>query len=205
MFACKSCLRRSPRSLTLLDLQTAQSECLFPCNNTCRLSTTSTRKHATFASLQKGHHIRFLKQVLRDPQKYPESKPLSKGGLTFKRRNDRAREKNKVHLDIRKEGEDYNHFSKYTSNKALQTDLKWTGGDALKLAKSVLDKLKAEDTQSALEMVRLSEKFSDGDGQKGVDSIVSWNHIMDYYMSKGVTREAFKVFNEVRAIGFFLQ
>lgn len=205
MFACSSCLRRSLRSLIILDLQTVQSERLLPCNNTCRSSTTSTRKHATIASIQKGHHLRALKEAFQDPDRKPESRALSKGSVAVKRRNDRAREHNKMHLDIKKEGEEYNFLSKYTTNKALQTELKWTGGDALKLAKSVLDKLKAEDTQSALEMVRLSEKLSDVNGQKGVDSVVSWNHIMDYHMSKSMTREAFKVFNEVRAMGFSLQ
>ena len=81
---------------------------------------------------------------------------------------------------------------------SLQTDLNWTGGDALKLAKSVLNKLKAELPERALELVRASEKMLVGEGRKGVDSVVSWNHIMDYHMSKGLTRSAFKVFNEVR-------
>lgn len=116
------------------------------------------------------------------------------------RRDDRAREANKHLLDIRKDGDTGDSLSKYTADKSLRTELRWTGGDALKLAKSVLDKLMAEDPQRALEMVRLSEKIPGAEGKKGVGSVVSWNHIMDYYMSKSSTREAFKVFNEVSAI-----
>lgn len=111
-------------------------------------------------------------------------------------RNLRAKESNKHHLDITKPDDTTKVLSKYTSDTGLQTELKWTGGDALKLAKSVLDKLKAGAPVKALEMVRLSEKMPGADGSKGVDSVVSWNHIMDYNMSKGFTREAFKVFNE---------
>jgi hypothetical protein len=82
-------------------------------------------------------------------------------------------------------------------DKSLQMELRWTGGDSLKLAKSVLEKLKAGEPLRALEMVRASEKMPGADEQKGVDSVVSWNHVMDYYMSKGATEDAFKAFNEV--------
>ena len=120
-----------------------------------------------------------------------------RGPPAVSRRNARARDANKHHLDIRTEDDTTRLLAKYTSDVGLQTALKWTGGDALKLAKSVLDKLKIGDPQKALEMVRLSEKLPGADGEKGVDSVVSWNHIMDFYMCKGSTREAFRVFNEV--------
>ena len=119
-----------------------------------------------------------------------------KGPGPLSLRNLRAKETNKHHLDIRQPDDTTKVLSKYTSDIGLQTELKWTGGDALKLAKSVLDKLKAGDPSKALEMLRLSEKMPGADGSKGVDSVVSWNHVMDYYMSKSLTREAFRVFNE---------
>jgi pentatricopeptide repeat protein len=164
--------------------------------------STSTRNHATIASIQKGHHLRVLREALRSNKELPMKKRDALGKFSsVKRRNDRARAANKHLLDVPKEGGDESFLSKYTQGQGLQTELKWTGGDALKLAQSVLDKLKAGDVQKALEMVRLSEKLSDVQGKKGVDSVVSWNHVMDYYMSKSLTREAFKVFNEVRRTG----
>ena len=124
-----------------------------------------------------------------------------RGPSSMSRRNSRARAANKHHLDVKNADDTTALIMKYTSNKALATELRWTGRDALKLAKSVLDKLRAGDPLAALEMIRLSEKIPDAGGQKGVDSIVSWNHVMDYFMSKSLTREAFKVFNEVRPCG----
>jgi pentatricopeptide repeat protein len=121
------------------------------------------------------------------------------GPSVVSRRNMRAREVNRHHLDVEKQNDGRNLLSKYTSDQGLQTELNWTGGDALKLATSVLNKLRAYDPLGALEMVRLSEKLPGAEGKKGVESVVSWNHIMDYYMSKSLTREAFKVFNEVSA------
>lgn len=121
-----------------------------------------------------------------------------RGPSAVSRRNSQAKAANKYHLDVRSADDTTALIMRYTSDKALATELRWTGGDALKLAKSVLDKLRAGDHLAALEMIRLSEKIPAAGGHKGVDSIVSWNHVMDYFMSKGLTREAFKVFNEVR-------
>lgn len=161
---------------------------------------TSVRNHATVASIQKGHHRRLLRLALQSGKEIPlKRSEYLNGPSALTRRNIRARLANKHHLDIEKEDDPGAPMMKYPSNKALAAELRWTGGDALKLAKSVLTKLKAGDPQSALEMVRLSEKMPVAGGDKGVDSVVSWNHVMDYFMSKGSTREAFKVFNEVRA------
>jgi len=109
----------------------------------------------------------------------------------------RARENNKHHLTITKDDDIHKALSRYSRDAGLRTELSWTGGDALKLAKSVLDRLKAGDPVKALELVRLSEKLPGADGKTGVDSIVSWNHIMDYFMVMHSTWEAFKTFNEV--------
>lgn len=196
MFTCHSCLRRTIRSLVIIDLQTAQSDVLLP----SATKTTSSRNHATIASIQKGHHLRLLREAFQSKKETPMSKSERiHGPGPTSRRNIRAKEVNKHHLDIRKEDDTTNLLSKYTADEGLRTELRWTGGDALKLAKSVLDKLKAGDPLNALEMVRLSEKLPGADEKKGVDSVVSWNHVMDYYMSKSLTREAFKVFNEVSA------
>jgi hypothetical protein len=111
----------------------------------------------------------------------------------------RAKENNKHHLNITKDDDIHKTLSRYSRDVGLRTELSWTGGDALKLAQSVLDRLKAGDPSKALELVRLSEKLPGAEGKKGVDSIVSWNHIMDYFMVQNSTWEAFKTFNEVSA------
>ncbi len=208
MYTCKSCLRRALRSLVVLDLQAARSDILLTSarkTTSPPTSAASTRNHATIASIQKGHHLKLLRAAFLSKEEIPKSKREALGAQSVvTRRNDRAREANKHHLDIQKDDDASTSLSKYTSDRSLQTELKWTGGDALKLARSVLNKLKADDPQKALEMVRLSEKIPDVEGKQGVDSVVSWNHVMDYHMSKASTREAFKVFNEVRALGLRL-
>lgn len=200
MFAGKSCHRRVIRSLVLLDLQTIQADVFLPSLSTASSSTSfvSARNHATIASIQKGHHLRLLRDALKSKKEVPKSrKEHLRGPSTLQRRNDWARAANNHHLDINKGDDGDNFISRYTSNMRLQAELRWTGGDALKLAESVLEKLKAGEPSQALEMVRLSEKMAGADGEKGVDSVVSWNHVMDYHMSKSSTRTAFKVFNEV--------
>ncbi|ERF69516.1 hypothetical protein EPUS_01845 [Endocarpon pusillum Z07020] len=196
MLTCHSCLRRSIRSLVILDLQSAHPDVLLPSPTT----TSSTRNHATIASIQKGHHLKLLRQAFRKKETPMSRSERIRGPGPVSLRNLRAKEFNKHHLDIRKPDDTTKVLSKYTSDTGLQTELKWTGGDALKLAQAVLDKLKAGIPLQALEMVRLSEKIPGADGSKGVDSVVSWNHIMDYYMSKSLTREAFKVFNEASSM-----
>ncbi len=197
MLACHSYHRRNIRSLVLLDLHSACSNILLP----CATKTPSNRNHATIASIQKGHHLRLLKKALGSKTETPMSKKERlKGKGSVSLRDLRAKATNKHHLSIGTPDETSKILSKYTYDIGLQTELKWTGGDALKLAQSVLDKLKVGDPSKALEMVRLSEKIPGADGSKGVDSVVSWNHIMDYYMSKSLTRDAFKVFNEVRGL-----
>ncbi|KAF7509192.1 hypothetical protein GJ744_008252 [Endocarpon pusillum] len=196
MLTCHSCLRRSIGSLVILDLQSAHPDVLSPSPT----KTRSSRNHATIASIQKGHHLRLLRQAFRKKETLMNKRErLGPGPVTL--RNLRAKESNKHHLDIRKLDDTTKVLSKHTSDTGLQTELKWTGGDALKLAQAVLDKLKAGIPLKALEMVRLSEKMPGADGSKGVDSVVSWNHIMDYYMSKSLTHEAFKVFNEMKKRG----
>lgn len=202
MLTCNSCHRSAIRSIHIFDLHSAQAGVLSTFATKSSIpsaSTTSTRNHATIANIQKGHHLRLLRLAFRSRERYPLSaKEIRKGPSPPQRRDQRAREANKRHLDINNDGDDVvRTLSKYTADSGLQTELQWTGGDALKLAQSVLDKLKADDAAKALEMIRLSEKMPGIQGSKSVDSVVSWNHVMDYYMSKSLTREAFKVFNEV--------
>lgn len=157
------------------------------------------RAHATFASIQKPHHRRVLRQEIqqelktRVPIKANKAEKISRVNL----RDARAKEANKHHLDVGKEGDDVALSVGKERNFALRTELTYIGRDSLKLANAVMAKLRTRDPSTALELVRTSEKVITGEGQRGVDNVVSWNHIIDFYMREGHTKQAFKVFNEV--------
>ncbi|EXJ91221.1 hypothetical protein A1O1_04331 [Capronia coronata CBS 617.96] len=70
--------------------------------------------------------------------------------------------------------------------------------DPLKLAQAVVEKLRDSDFDAAMSLVRASEKSRDG---MAVDNIVSWNHVIDWLMSKGEPSMAWKVYNEMKKRG----
>jgi len=74
--------------------------------------------------------------------------------------------------------------------------------DPLKLAETVVEKLRASRLDDALALVRASEKSREG---MPVDNIVSWNHIIDYLMSKDSPNMAWKVYNEVQSLHWFVK
>ncbi|KAL8946721.1 MAG: hypothetical protein Q9222_006921 [Ikaeria aurantiellina] len=61
--------------------------------------------------------------------------------------------------------------------------------DPLKLAENTISLLRKDDLEKALEIVRVASKRR--------QCIVSWNHIIDYRMSKGHYTQAVKTYNEV--------
>jgi len=61
--------------------------------------------------------------------------------------------------------------------------------DPLKLAKNTLDLLRRDEHLKALELTRLASRK--------MPCTVSWNHIIDYNMSKGRVSAASKTYNEV--------
>lgn len=61
--------------------------------------------------------------------------------------------------------------------------------DPLKLANHTVKLLRTEQHQKALELVKL--------GSRDVACVVSWNHLIDYEMSKGRVNAALKLYNEV--------
>ncbi|KAL9582877.1 MAG: hypothetical protein Q9212_003040, partial [Teloschistes hypoglaucus] len=61
--------------------------------------------------------------------------------------------------------------------------------DPLKLAENTVKLLRKDDTEKALEIVRMASKRT--------SCVVSWNHIIDYHMSKGWIQPAEKLYNEV--------
>ena len=62
----------------------------------------------------------------------------------------------------------------------------------MKLADHILGLLRQDEEKKALEMVRLASR-------RKAAFTVSWNHLVDYEMSKGRVSNAVKIYNEVRA------
>ena len=57
-------------------------------------------------------------------------------------------------------------------SQAIRTELTYLV-DPLRLAQNIVEKLRDNQLEQAMELVRASDKARDG---KGVDNIVSWNH-----------------------------
>ena len=72
--------------------------------------------------------------------------------------------------------------------KSLKEELRWLK-DPLKLAERVVALLRRDEFQKALELVRMASK--------DIQCTVSWNHLVDYEMSKGRVTNASKIYNEV--------
>ena len=70
----------------------------------------------------------------------------------------------------------------------LRLELRWLK-DPVKLADRTVKLLRDDDFLKALELVRLASK--------DVECTVSWNHLIDYEMSKARVTEAVKLYNEV--------
>ena len=67
--------------------------------------------------------------------------------------------------------------------------------DPLKLGDHTVSLLRADNFQKALEIVRIASR--------DVECTVSWNHLVDYEMSKGRVQNATKVYNEVARYQFW--
>lgn len=65
----------------------------------------------------------------------------------------------------------------------------------MKLGDYVRNTLREGDDKKALELVRAASRT--------VDCTVSWNHLLDYGLSKGMVNNTFKLYNEVRSLGLF--
>ncbi|KAL2048624.1 hypothetical protein N7G274_000536 [Stereocaulon virgatum] len=83
---------------------------------------------------------------------------------------------------VRKEDSPY-------KKSALEKELRWLK-DPLKLGDHTVWLLRGDKFQKALEIVRMASKE--------MECTVSWNHLIDYEMSKGRVRNATKVYNEMK-------
>jgi pentatricopeptide repeat protein len=196
MFSCNDCFRHTIRTL-LIDLPTANSSPLVRQSTYGPLTFLyphQSRSHSTVQAIRKGHHRQVLKEALgnKKPQKSNNSRRRN-GPLPGEVRDLLARENNRKHLLIEEN----------QSSASTQFQLQWLQ-DPLKLANAVLDRLRVGADHSALELIRGSEKQPQVDGEqlsRQIENVVSWNHVMEYYMHKGDIREALKVYNEMKKRG----
>jgi hypothetical protein len=149
----------------------------------------SFRSHATLQSLRKGHHRRDAYKALKRNQKVQ----LAEGKLSNKRvaaaRHDAlAREHNRTRL--------LNDGGSTQLSKAMRLESRFLT-DPLKLAQSVVEKLRNSEFDAALTLVRASEKALDG---RPVENTVSWNHIIDWLMNQEQPGMAWRIYNEVMVI-----
>lgn len=141
------------------------------------------RNHSTLRSIRNGHHRRELLHSIRKPQDtessglQPPQKSLKRALL--KEKDDVARAHNRTRL--LKAPPQY--------EESILTD-------RLKLANEVLRLLKKDKMVDALALCRASERSING--APPINSVVSWNHIIDWLMMRQDTTQAWKVFNEVR-------
>lgn len=78
-------------------------------------------------------------------------------------------------------------FESYKKSN-LELELRWLK-DPVRLADHTVKLLRQDDFAKALEIVRLASK--------DVECTVSWNHLIDYEMSKARVSKAVKLYNEV--------
>ena len=70
---------------------------------------------------------------------------------------------------------------------SLRIEVRWLK-DPVKLANPTVKLLQGDDFEKALDIVRLASK--------NVECAVSWNHLIDYEMSKARVSNAVKLYNE---------
>ncbi|KAL8663395.1 MAG: hypothetical protein Q9202_003914 [Teloschistes flavicans] len=84
---------------------------------------------------------------------------------------------------------DSNQVSAEKKTRELKQELTYLE-DPLKLAENTVKLLRKDDHEKALDIVRMATKRT--------SCVVSWNHIIDYQMSKGKIQPAEKIYNEMK-------
>ena len=74
---------------------------------------------------------------------------------------------------------------------SLEQEMRWLK-DPLKLADHIVSLLRQDEFQKALAIVQRASK--------DMECTVSWNHLVDYEMSKGHVTNAVKLYNDVRSL-----
>ncbi|KAG0648530.1 Pentatricopeptide repeat-containing [Hyphodiscus hymeniophilus] len=177
MLTCHNCMRRC--------LQTLIGDS----------AIASTLPRATFARNTQRQSPRSLHTTV-DRQPYPARfETLEKGGPklsdTFKRREgqESTSQSRQTWLESRGKTPIYKQRQKEADDPLLRRQLKHLK-DPLKLAEHVRTTLREDDFESALAIVRAASKDT--------QCVVSWNHLIDWQLSKHKMREAIKTYNEMK-------
>ncbi|KEF59916.1 uncharacterized protein A1O9_04764 [Exophiala aquamarina CBS 119918] len=185
---CTACIRRALNYLPqyvesphTLRLRTSQIR--FP-------GPIGFRNHSTLISIRTGHHRRELLKSLRKTPKStaPNLRPKGLKRTLAKEKDEAARAHNRARFLNPSKGPRVP--SQY--EESILTD-------RLKLANEVLRLLQKDQLLNALELCRASERSING--APPVDSVVSWNHVIDWLMMRRDTAQAWKVFNEMKKRG----
>lgn len=187
MLNCTACIRRALNNLSP-NIESPRSLC-FRTSRTRSPDTILFRNHSTLRSIRTGHHRRELLHNIRNP-KDTESRDLQLPQKTLKR--DLQKEKDEV-------ARIHNRTRLLKPSSGSSTPSKYEESiltDRLKLATEVLRLLKKDQMVNALALCRASERSING--APPIDSVVSWNHVIDWLMMRQDTSQAWKVFNEVR-------
>ena len=132
-----------------------------------------------------------LREILKKKKKRVPlgSREVRKGPSAVARRDASARQRNKSVYLSDDPPSDQVPRSGPAHEKYVAQFLK----DPLKLAQTVLERLRMKDVAGALSAVKASDR-------EKVENGVSWNHIMDYEMNYHNVKGAIKVYNEVSGI-----
>ncbi|KAK5062633.1 hypothetical protein LTR84_004706 [Exophiala bonariae] len=184
MLSCTACIRRALNNLSPT-IKSSRS-LHFYTSRTGLLAQSLYRNHSTLRAIRTGHHRR---ELLHSLKKSSKGKPDPNKASVRKVKREALKEKDEA-------------ARIHNRNRLLNSPSSATKSilsDRVQLASEVLNLLKKEQLVKALTLCRLSEKGIDG--APPVDSVVSWNHIIDWLMLKEDTGLAWKVFNEMKKRG----
>ena len=185
MFECRACTLRCIRAITgdTLSVQPLKKGRL---PITSGLRNTSLRRNASTAVATKAQDdgfVPFERTTKLDREKAKSNITRYNSKPPLHAMTDRMTEKEE-------EEEKKKPNAIVIKNKpALLKELEWLP-DRVKLAEHVHYTLRCNDPAKALDLCRLASK-------KEV-VVVSWNHVVDWYMQKGKVGDALKIYNEMK-------
>lgn len=192
MFDCRACISRCIRTLFSDALQnTSQLASLHPSVAACNSRHADLRRdyHATARLFRTGHHtvpnLRTLRHQTNQAIPRKDDHPEPSSSSTNPRQTDRVA---LAKHDRTTKQRDPNQASGEKKTRELKQELTYLE-DPLKLAENTVKLLRKDDHEKALDIVRMATKRT--------SCVVSWNHIIDYQMSKGKIHPAEKIYNEV--------
>lgn len=193
MLTCLACLRRAFLPLPLKIPTFDTWEVFTPTRLNRRV------KHSTWASIQKGHHVREIRKHLKRASR-PGKATTGENATAYSKKISKpvqrtllSRVANNKTYDLTMSVDAKSKGSKTPtegeSNSRALREIQYLR-DPHRLASHVQRLLRHGEVQFAYDLVLVSQNA-------GLRNIVSWNHLLDYHMSKGMVSEALKYYNHV--------